>query len=127
MILRPLELPLFCTSAKSAKVSSQELQQNIDHVQVRVEVLLERISLEDGLIDLMKSFGAVLIFLAMQPLVVLKAFFQRSAYPACHEEPSALLAVPLLFLGRDRHPLSAASNRSHPPASQQSLWTRPGC
>jgi len=44
-------------------VSSQELQQNIDHVQVRVEVLLERISLEDGLIDLMKNLPLFLLCL----------------------------------------------------------------
>ena len=75
VFLRPLELASFArTSAKSAKVSPQELQQNMDHVQVRVEVLLERISLEDGLIDLMKSFGAVVDFVLKpcMPLVVLK-------------------------------------------------------
>ncbi|CAE7708995.1 GIP, partial [Symbiodinium pilosum] len=44
-------------------VSPQELQKDLDHVQVRAEVLLERITLEDGLIDLIKNLPLFLLCL----------------------------------------------------------------
>jgi len=44
-------------------ISSQEIQENLDHVHIRPEVLLERVRLEDGLVDLLKNMPLFLLCL----------------------------------------------------------------